>query len=101
MYNNFKFVYMSQRKKNRKSFYICSIPKRDADQVSNSGSQYWYGEDKKGHYTIRFSDHFGYLANSFWDIPEHFKKKEFEEGHRFWRIAQWISVKYYIFHFEL
>jgi hypothetical protein len=38
-------------------FKGCKIPKRKPDYVSDSGSIYWYGENKKGSYVIRQSDH--------------------------------------------
>ncbi|MDR1561111.1 MAG: hypothetical protein LBS23_02020 [Holosporaceae bacterium] len=38
-------------------FKGCKKPKRTPDYISKSGSQYWYGEDKKGHYVIRYSNH--------------------------------------------
>ncbi len=36
---------------------ITKIPTSKADYTSRSGSRYWYGEDKRGKYVIRRSDH--------------------------------------------
>lgn len=38
-------------------FKGCKTPNRKSDFVSESGSRYWYGENKKGKYVIRCSDH--------------------------------------------
>lgn len=39
------------------NFKGCKKPKRKPDYVSKSGSKYWYGENKRGKYVIRHSDH--------------------------------------------
>lgn len=44
------------------TFKGCKIPKREADytslnQYDEVSSEYWYGEDKKGKFVIRVSDH--------------------------------------------
>lgn len=39
------------------TFKGCKIPKRKPDYISGGNSRYWYGEDKKGKYVIRASDH--------------------------------------------
>ena len=39
------------------TFKACKIPKRQPNFVSESGSKYWYGEDKRGPYVVRASDH--------------------------------------------
>ncbi|MFA7285317.1 MAG: hypothetical protein WC011_00510 [Candidatus Paceibacterota bacterium] len=54
----------------KKEFYPVKVPKRKPDQISSSGSQYWYGEDKNGSYTIRFSNHFGYCASTYFQLPK-------------------------------
>jgi hypothetical protein len=41
----------------RGTFRGCKKPKRKPDYGSASGSQYWYGTDKKGDYVIRCSNH--------------------------------------------
>ena len=38
-------------------FKGCKKPKRKPDYVSDSGSEYWYSEDKKGKFVIRNSNH--------------------------------------------
>lgn len=38
-------------------FKACKMPKREADYESDSGSRYWYGENKRGKYVIRLSNH--------------------------------------------
>jgi hypothetical protein len=38
-------------------FKACKTPKHPPDFISNSGSKYWYGQNKKGKYVIRQSDH--------------------------------------------
>lgn len=38
-------------------FKGCKPPLRDPDYVSPSGSEYWYGTNRKGEYVIRYSDH--------------------------------------------
>lgn len=38
-------------------FKGCEKPARPADYVSESGSQYWYGENNRGKWVIRYSDH--------------------------------------------
>lgn len=35
----------------------CKEPRRTPDFVSASGSKYWYGENKKGVFVVRKSDH--------------------------------------------
>lgn len=63
-----------------------SVPNREPDHVSGSGSKYWIGEDSKGKYVIRASDHWrkikrkdnGHVVHKdvkrirtcFWDIKE-------------------------------
>lgn len=36
---------------------MVEMPARKADYISRSGSRYWYGEDERGKYVIRSSDH--------------------------------------------
>lgn len=38
-------------------FKGCKTPKREPDFISNTGSKYWYGNDKNGGYVIREADH--------------------------------------------
>lgn len=45
----------------RGCFKGCKRPKRNPDYSSPSGSKYWYGEDSKGKYMIRRSDHWSYI----------------------------------------
>ncbi|CAL2105470.1 hypothetical protein T190115A13A_160003 [Tenacibaculum sp. 190524A02b] len=44
-------------------FKACKKPKREPDYVSNSGSMYWYGENRLGQYVIRCSDHWVIVSN--------------------------------------
>ena len=39
------------------TFRGCQVPKRQPDYISDSGSKYWYGENKNGKYLIRLSNH--------------------------------------------
>lgn len=63
---------------NKENFYIntcgtfvpCDIPQREPDFYSDGGSSYWYGEDEKGEYVIRSSDHWGHFASVCWLILE-------------------------------
>lgn len=42
-------------------------PDCEPDFISESGSQYWYGEDEVGDYVVRKSDHWGsYIASCSW-----------------------------------
>lgn len=50
-------------------FKGCKTPKREPDYVSWKRNQedeisslYWYGEDKRGKYVIRWSDHWSYAV---------------------------------------
>jgi len=38
-------------------FKACKKPKREPNYISSSDSVYWYGENKRGKYVIRCSDH--------------------------------------------
>lgn len=49
-------------------FKPCKMPTRKPNFISNSGSKYWYGNDKKGDYVIRYSDHWGAVASCDWRI---------------------------------
>lgn len=70
------------------TFKACKTPKRKPDFESESGSRYWYGENKQGKYVIRESDHWsktvchkrsvdgcGNIASCKWNIfiPKHSK----------------------------
>lgn len=64
----------------RGSWKACKKPKRSSDFISynkhllkNFGekvisSEYWYGEDKKGEYVIRSSQHWGGCAGCWWSF---------------------------------
>lgn len=43
-------------------------PAREADYTSNSGSQYWYGEDKNGQYVVRGSNHWSGIGRDQEDL---------------------------------
>lgn len=43
--------------KTEATFKCCKKPKRKPDYESASYSSYWYGEDKRGKYVIRYSHH--------------------------------------------
>ena len=56
------------------TFKGCKVPKREPDYISKSrydgeiSSMYWYGEDSRGQYVIRASDH--------WVMMYEFKKNK-------------------------
>ena len=45
-------------------FKLCKKPSRPPDSLSWQGSRYWYGENKRGKYMIRASDHWGKVGSS-------------------------------------
>lgn len=45
-------------------FKVCKTPKREPDFISESGSMYWYGSNKKGEYVIRLSNHWSAINNN-------------------------------------
>lgn len=45
-------------------FKPCKKPHRKPDFVSWQGSCYWYGENKRGKYMIRASNHWGKVGDS-------------------------------------
>lgn len=72
-------------------FFVCKRPKRPANYVSRSkysyydkngirrqtiSSTYWYGEDKKGKFVIRESDHWGCVASCNWGFNAHFFSRD-------------------------
>jgi hypothetical protein len=76
------------------TFKSCKKPKRTADFISRSrvwfedgkgscfvSSCYWYGEDNKGKFVIRYSDHWGQVASCNWEIDCR-EEKEFLFSHR-------------------
>lgn len=63
----------------------CNTPKRKPDYQSSKkyrnwdgeleetgiiSSQYWYGEDSRGKYVIRQSDHWGNVATCYWILTK-------------------------------
>lgn len=47
-------------------FKGCKKPKKNPDFISNSGSEYWYGEDRNGRFVIRHSDHWSEIYHRGW-----------------------------------
>jgi len=46
-------------------FSECKSPRRGCHYISESGSHYWYGRNKKGAYVIRLSDHWVKYRNKY------------------------------------
>jgi hypothetical protein len=47
-------------------FKPCKKPSRSPQAISQGGSMYWFGKDKRGMYMVRLSDHWGKVGNSYY-----------------------------------
>ena len=51
----------------------CKTPKRQPDFTSDSGSKYWYGQNKNGDYVIRRSNHWGRFLTVHWKLKTNYR----------------------------
>ena len=47
-------------------FKPCKSPSCSPENISQGGSKYWYGSDKRGKFMIRKSDHWGHIGGSYY-----------------------------------
>lgn len=56
-------------------FKLCQAPHRSPDKITQGGSKYWFGQNRKGKFMIRKSNHWNKVGESYYVFNKHIPTK--------------------------